>query len=95
MQTWLVSLLPGRTVLDTATAYLFPGFLTLVLAAAALILRPASAASPGSEDPGLHESPLRATGIGRVQAGGSAFADASADSPWAWRRRAAPAWGAA
>jgi hypothetical protein len=36
VQTFLLSLLPGPRILDTASAYLFPGFLPLLLAAAAL-----------------------------------------------------------
>jgi len=36
VQTSLLSLLPGARILDTASAYLFPGFLPLLLAAAAL-----------------------------------------------------------
>jgi hypothetical protein len=35
LQTFLLSLLPGPRILDTASAYLFPGFLPLVLAMAA------------------------------------------------------------
>ena len=36
VQTFLLSWLPGPPILDTASAYLFPGFLPLLLAAAAL-----------------------------------------------------------
>jgi hypothetical protein len=36
VQTSLLSLLPGPRILETASAYLFPGFLPLLLAAAAL-----------------------------------------------------------
>jgi hypothetical protein len=36
VQTALLSLLPGPRILDTASAYLFPGFIPLLLAAAAL-----------------------------------------------------------
>lgn len=36
LQTALLSLFPGARILDTASAYLFPGFLPLLLAAAAL-----------------------------------------------------------
>lgn len=36
VQTFLLSLLPGPRILDTASAYLFPGFLPLLLALAAL-----------------------------------------------------------
>ena len=36
LQTALLSLLPGPRILDTASAYLFPGFIPLLLAAAAL-----------------------------------------------------------
>jgi hypothetical protein len=36
VQTFLLSLLPGPRILDTASAYLFPGFVPLLLAAAAL-----------------------------------------------------------
>ena len=36
IQTFLLSLLPGPRILDTASAYLFPGFLPLLLAAAAV-----------------------------------------------------------
>jgi hypothetical protein len=35
LQTFLLSLLPGPRILDTASAYLFPGFLPLLLAMAA------------------------------------------------------------
>jgi hypothetical protein len=43
LQKWIAGLMPDARVLETASAYLFPGFLTLVLAAAALVLRPAVA----------------------------------------------------
>jgi hypothetical protein len=36
LQTFLLSLLPGPSLLDTASAYLFPGFLPLMLAAVGL-----------------------------------------------------------
>ena len=36
VQTFLLSLLPGPRILDTASAYLFPGFLPLLLALAAM-----------------------------------------------------------
>jgi hypothetical protein len=36
IQAFLLSLLPGPRILDTASAYLFPGFLPLLLAAAAV-----------------------------------------------------------
>ena len=45
LQKWVVGLMPDARVLETASAYLFPGFLTLILAAAALVLRPAVASS--------------------------------------------------
>jgi hypothetical protein len=51
VQTFLLSWLPGPRILDTASAYLFPGFLPLLLAAAALaavfVRRPARLASAG------------------------------------------------
>ena len=37
VHTWLLSLLPGTPVNDTASAYLFPGYLPLVLGAVALL----------------------------------------------------------
>ena len=43
VQTFVAGLLPDARVLETATAFLFPGFMTLALAAAALVLRPAFA----------------------------------------------------
>jgi hypothetical protein len=50
LQTALLSLLPGPRVLDTASAFLFPGFLPLLLAAAAasiiLARRPPSESRP-------------------------------------------------
>ncbi|MFO7692315.1 MAG: hypothetical protein R6V57_04430 [Vicinamibacterales bacterium] len=39
VQTFLLSWLPGPRILDTASAYLFPGFLPLLLAAAAIVVR--------------------------------------------------------
>jgi hypothetical protein len=36
LQTWVAGLVPDARVLETASAFLFPGFLTLILAAAAL-----------------------------------------------------------
>ena len=39
LQTWVAALMPDARVLETASAFLFPGFLTLILAAAALIVR--------------------------------------------------------
>jgi len=51
VQTFLLSWLPGPPILDTASAYLFPGFLALLLAAAALaaafVRRPARATAAG------------------------------------------------
>jgi len=51
VQTALLSWLPGPRILDTASAYLFPGFLPLLLAAAALaaafVRRPARIAAAG------------------------------------------------
>jgi len=41
VQTWIVALMPDARVLETAGAFLFPGFLVLLLAAAALVIRPA------------------------------------------------------
>jgi hypothetical protein len=40
LQAFLLSLAPGAHVLEHASAYLFPGYLPLLLAAAALVLRP-------------------------------------------------------
>ena len=40
VQTFLLSLLPGPHVLDTASAFLFPGYLPLLLAAATLMMKP-------------------------------------------------------
>jgi hypothetical protein len=41
VQKWVVAQMPDARVLETAGAFLFPGFLALVLAAAALVVRPA------------------------------------------------------
>ena len=41
VQKWILAQMPDARVLETAGAYLFPGFLVLLLAAAALVLRPA------------------------------------------------------
>ena len=48
VQTFLLSLLPGPRILDTASAYLFPGFLPLLLALAALPAVRFSRADTGS-----------------------------------------------
>ena len=39
VQAFLLSLVPGARVLEEASAFLFPGYLPLLLAAAALLLR--------------------------------------------------------
>jgi hypothetical protein len=41
VQAWIVARFPDARILETAGAFLFPGFLSLMLAAAALVLRPA------------------------------------------------------
>jgi len=48
VQTWIVALMPDARVLETAGAFLFPGFLALILALMALALRPPRAAGPAS-----------------------------------------------
>jgi hypothetical protein len=48
LQAFLLSLVPGQRILDTASAYLFPGFLPLLLAAVALAARPFGRPGAGS-----------------------------------------------
>jgi hypothetical protein len=51
VQAFLLSLLPGRRIIDTASAYLFPGFMPLLLATVALaaaLIRGKDASKPPS-----------------------------------------------
>ena len=59
IDAWLAARVPDAQILQTAGAYLFPGVLTILLAGAAVVLRPsregvAGPADPGSDDAGLH-----------------------------------------
>ena len=55
IHTWLAARVPDAQILQTAGAYLFPGLLTIVLAGAALLVRPASAREqPGELRRGRH-----------------------------------------
>jgi hypothetical protein len=57
VQTWILALMPDARVFETAGAFLFPGFLVLLLAAAALVIRPARQQPGGEVAPG--------SGVGR------------------------------
>jgi len=77
VHAWLAARVPGAQILHDADAYLFPGMLVLLLAAAALLVRQA----PGASAPGLHP---RSAGPG-VDHGVGGLGFRPGDVGW-WRR---------
>jgi hypothetical protein len=72
LQKWVAGLMPDARVLETASASLFPGFLTLILAAAALILKPSRGKAAGAIDKALAVAPVRhEKGVGNGPAAAS------------------------